>query len=80
MAIASLVLGIVSILLILSGLGAPVALVTSIIGIVLGSMSRKKQPEGNGMATAGIVCSIISLVIALLGLVFGGILLSAFMG
>lgn len=79
MAIASLVLGIVSILLVLSGLGAPIALVTSIIGIVLGGMSRKKQSEGNGMATAGLVCSIISLIIVVLVFAFGGMLLSAFM-
>jgi hypothetical protein len=53
LAIASLVLGIVSLVCCGS--------VCSIVGLVLGIMSRKRKPENNGMATAGIVLSIISL-------------------
>ena len=52
-AIASLVLGIVSFFC----CGA----ICSIIGIILGCVSRSKQKEKNAMATAGIVLSIISL-------------------
>ena len=37
--------------------------VCSIVGIVLGVLSRKKKPTDNGMATAGIVLSIIALAI-----------------
>lgn len=60
LAIASLVLGIVSFFC----FGLP----CSIISIVLGSMSKKKQPENNGMATAGIVLSIIALALWALGI------------
>ncbi|MGN0463023.1 MAG: DUF4190 domain-containing protein [Ruminococcus sp.] len=55
LAIASLVLGIVSFFCCGS--------VCSIVGLVLGIMSRKKNPVNNGMATAGIVLSIIALVL-----------------
>lgn len=55
LAIASLVLGIVSFFCCGS--------VCSIVGIVLGAVSRKKKPNENGMATAGIVLSIIALVL-----------------
>lgn len=53
LAIASLVLGIVSFF----------CCGCSIVGIVLGVLSRKKKPTDNGMATAGIVLSIIALAI-----------------
>lgn len=55
LAIASLVLGIVSFFCCGS--------VCSIVGIVLGVLSRKKKPTDNGMATAGIVLSIVALAI-----------------
>ena len=55
LAIASLVLGIVSFFCCGS--------VCSIVGIVLGVLSRKKKPTDNGMDTAGIVLSIIALAI-----------------
>ena len=55
LAIASLVLGIVSFFCCGS--------VCSIVGIFLGVLSRKKKPTDNGMATAGIVLSIIALAI-----------------
>ena len=55
LAIASLVLGVVSFFCCGS--------VCSIVGIVLGVLSRKKKPTDNGMATAGIVLSIIALAI-----------------
>ena len=58
-AIASLVLGILSI--ILAYFYAPVGLVLGIIGIVLGAKARKEAPSG--IATGGFVCSIIGTVI-----------------
>lgn len=56
LAIASLVLGIVSFFPCCGS-------VCSIVGIVLGVLSRKKKPTDNGMATAGIVLSIVALAI-----------------
>lgn len=60
-AIASLVLGIISIVTIFTGTFAIVGIVLSIVGLILGINSRKENPSG--MATAGIVLSIISLVL-----------------
>ena len=54
MAIASLVLGIVSFFC----CGLP----CSVVGLILGIISKKRKPENNGKATAGIVLSIIALV------------------
>ena len=64
-AIASMVLGIVSIVFWYFGI------VTGVIGLVLGVTSLKKvQPRGTkrgrGMAIAGIVCSIVALALWLL--------------
>ena len=64
MAIASLVLGIVSLVLSFFGLGM-ISVFTVIIGIILGVLGRK-DPEKKGMATAGLVCSIIALVIGVI--------------
>lgn len=60
-AIASLVLGIVSFFCCGS--------VCSILGLIFGIISRKRKSENNGMATAGIVLSIISLVFWLVYLI-----------
>lgn len=54
-AIASLILGIVSFFCCGS--------VCSILGLIFGIISRKRKPQNNGMATAGIVLSIIALVL-----------------
>ncbi len=59
-AIASLVLGIISVVFIFFGYGALVGIVTGIIGLVLGIQAKKEQPCG--MATAGIVLSVIAIV------------------
>ena len=58
-AIASLVLGIVSFFC--------CGTICSILGIIFGVISKQRQKENNGMATAGIVLSIITLV---LGIIF----------
>lgn len=64
MAIASLVLGIISLVLSFFGLGM-ISVITSIIGIILGVLGRK-DTEKKGMATAGLVCSIIALVLGII--------------
>ena len=64
MAIASLILGISSIVF---GLFCNwldfIFMITSIVGIILGSMAKKKDPT-SGAASAGLVCSIIGLIIS----------------
>ena len=59
MAVASLVLGIVSAVCIFFGYFAFIGIITGIVGLVLGVMAKKKQPCG--MATAGIVLSAVAL-------------------
>lgn len=59
-AIASLVLGIVT--FVCCG-----NIITAVLSIIFGIISKQRQKENNGMATAGIVLSIIALV---LGIVF----------
>ena len=60
-AIASLVLGIVSFICIFFGYGAILGIVLAIVGLILGMDSKKRNPSG--MATAGVVLSIISIII-----------------
>lgn len=61
LAIASLVLGIVAIVFSFIGLSIPFGLIIGIVGIILGVMAKKKNPCG--MATAGLVLSIIGTVL-----------------
>lgn len=61
LAIASLVLGIVAIVFSFIGLSIPFGLIIGIVGIILGIMAKKKNPCG--MATAGLVLSIIGTVL-----------------
>lgn len=66
MAVASLVLGIISIVCGLFLMGYQwIGAILGIIGIILGSLG-KKDPEKKGMATAGLICSIVGLVLCLL--------------
>ena len=69
-AIAALVLGILSILssftIMWVGLGW-IGLILGIVGIVMGVMAKKKNPTG--MATAGLVLSIIGTVLCALILI-----------
>ena len=67
MAVASLVLGIISIVFTVFTAGALgwLGAIIGLIGVILGAMG-KKDPAKKGMATAGLVCSIIGLVLGLL--------------
>ena len=79
MAVASLVLGIISLVIgifslgLLGWLGAILSLgllgwlgaILAVIGIILGALGRK-DPAKKGMATAGLVCSIIGAVFCLI--------------
>jgi Na+/H+ antiporter NhaC len=67
MAIASLVLGIVSLVIgfFISSIGWLGALI-AIVGIILGAYARKKHDEQYKIATAGMVCSIVGIVVNLI--------------
>ena len=62
--IASLVLGVISLLCAWFGYGALISIITGIIGIILGIKGNKIQQTG--MGTAGIVLSIIGLVLSII--------------
>lgn len=65
MAVASLVLGIIGIIVGIFGSGFQwVGAIICIIGIILGALGRKNI-EKKGLATAGLVCSIIGCVLCL---------------
>ena len=69
MAIASLVLGIVSLIFMWWPVLSIIAIFTGLIGIVLGAMGQKSLAatgQPTGAATAGIVCSIIGLVFGII--------------
>ena len=67
MAIASLVLGIISLViaLFISSVGW-LGTIIAIVGIILGVVARKRMDSSYKMATAGMVCSIIGLVLSLI--------------
>lgn len=63
MGIASMVLGICSLVIPFAGIA------TALVGLIMGVIAKKKSSEANmpsGMATAGIVCSIITLAVSVL--------------
>lgn len=64
MAIASLVLGICALVFPFIGLGW-LSVLIGVVGIVLGALGRKNS-EKQGMATAGIVMSIIAVALGLI--------------
>lgn len=65
MGVAALVLGIIALVLGIFGLGFPVGTVVGILGIILGAVGRKQNPD-NGLATGGLVCAIIGTILSLL--------------
>lgn len=62
MAIASLVLGIVSILIVWIPVVGILGTIMAIVGLVLGLMALRR-PDGHGLAVGGVVCAGVSLVI-----------------
>ena len=69
MVIASLVLGIISLVfMFIPGVNF-LGILTAIAGIILGVLARKSDTEKKGMATAGLVCSIIALALVLIVLI-----------
>lgn len=72
-AIASMVLGIVSLVFFWAGYGALLALVCGVIAIVLGAQARKGAEamglKPSGMATAGLIMGIIGGILSLIGFI-----------
>lgn len=67
MATASLVLGIISIVMGLPALALPVFFLVPIIGLILGIVYKTKHlPVGKGLSTAGIITSSLGLVLPIL--------------
>ena len=60
-AVASLVLGVVSIVTWFFGMGALIGLITGVIGLICASNAKKAGFVG-GMRTAGFVCSLIVVI------------------
>lgn len=74
LAIASMVLGIVA--LVLSCCVPYLPIILALLAVVLGGVSLAKKKGGKGMAIAGLVCGIIGLVPAVL-VVVGGLSLAS---
>ncbi|MBQ8297839.1 MAG: DUF4190 domain-containing protein [Ruminococcus sp.] len=68
-AVASMILGIIA--LCLSCCFYYVSLPCAVLGVILGAVGIKSRKGGRGMGIAGLVCSIISLVPAILVIAFG---------
>lgn len=69
MGVAALVLGIIAIIIGIFSAGTLgwAGAIMGIIGIILGALGRKNAPEGKtGIATGGLVCSIIGTILSLL--------------
>lgn len=66
-AIASLVLGIIACACVFFGYGALLGILLGVVGLILGINAKKEEPSG--MATAGIVLSIIAIAICAIGFI-----------
>jgi hypothetical protein len=75
LAIASMVLGIVA--LVLSCCFYYISIPCAIVGVILGAVALSKKTAGKGMAIAGLVCSIISIIPAVLVIIGGASLMSS---
>ncbi len=67
MAVASLILGIVSIVFSFIPAFNVIGLILGIVGLVLAIVAKNKAPSG--MATAGLICSIVGIALTLIMLV-----------
>ncbi len=66
MGVAALVLGIISLVCSIFLAGVQwIGAIVGVIGIVLGALGRK-DPEKHGIATAGMICSIIGFVLSII--------------
>ncbi|MBE5779638.1 MAG: hypothetical protein E7331_09965 [Clostridiales bacterium] len=66
MGVASLVLGIIALVIAIFVPGVQwIGAIVGLIGIILGVQGRK-NPEKKGIATAGLVCSIIGFVLSII--------------
>lgn len=66
MGVASLVLGIISLVIGILFVGFQwVGAIVGLIGIILGAQGRK-NPEKRGISTAGMICSIVGFVICII--------------
>lgn len=63
MAVAALVLGICSI--VFDFIFVWLGLILGVVALILGAVARKQNP-GNGVATGGLVCGIIGVVLAVI--------------
>lgn len=66
MGVASLVLGIVSLVIGFIPFCGVIALIPAVVGVILGAIdfsAKKKAAQPKGMATAGLILSIIAIVI-----------------
>lgn len=75
LAIASMVLGIVS--LVISCCIPYVTFIASLLAVIFGGVSLSKKMGGKGMAIAGLVCGIIGLVPAIITLIAGASILAS---
>lgn len=75
MAIASMVLGILALVL---GCCVPyLPVLLALIAVILGGISLAKKQGGKGMAIAGLVCGIIALIPSIMVIVGGAALIGA---
>ena len=75
LAVAGMVLGIVA--LVFSCCVPYITFICALVGCILSGISLAKHKGGKGMAIAGLVCSIIGLVPAIIVVIAGASLLSA---
>ena len=65
--IAGMVLGIVGLVFAFIPCVNIVGIILGIVGVILAAVGRSKSPKGHqGMATAGVVCSILAIVIGVI--------------
>lgn len=69
-AVVALVLGVLSLFAATTGIGAIVGIILAIIGILQGNWARRSNMN-DGMALAGLILSVVGLVICAIGFIFG---------